>query len=258
MEVHPRNDGKQETVLCDLHTTTHRHRPLYDRLNFGGPERNAGSQFQYAGTSFSQCTHWSPRLPEPFLQSIGVSDNHEKPGEVLVHYHQANNELAKVHRIRTALTATEGDRWTQDQIGPIVPYGLGRLSDENQGYLVLVNGEADCWTLWRHGFPALGVPGAKMIPNLEAEHLPSVPKIYVVKEPNKAGGAFVASVAKRLQELAWTGNAFIVCMPKGIKDANELHRRDSAAFATKFQTLLDAADPLPPPEPFDNFSVLGA
>ena len=184
-------------------------------------------------------------LPEQFLQSIGVSDNPEKPGEVLVHYDQANNELAKMHRIRTALTATEADGWTRQQIGPIVPYGLGRLSDvEKQGYLVLVNGESDCWTLWHHGFPALGIPGAKMITSLEAEHLASVPKIYVVKEANKAGGVFVAAVAKRLQKIGWAGQAFVVAMPKGIKDPNELHKRDSAAFSEKFQALIDAAEPI--------------
>ena len=62
------------------------------------------------------------------------------------------------YRIRTALVAQEGSRWNSGE-GKIVPYGLERLDEARKaGYLVLVEGESDCWTLWYQGFPALGIP----------------------------------------------------------------------------------------------------
>ena len=45
---------------------------------------------------------------------------------------------------------------------PVMAYGEGRLGEAvAAGYLILVEGESDCWTLWHAGFPALGLPGAK-------------------------------------------------------------------------------------------------
>ncbi|GAH15238.1 unnamed protein product, partial [marine sediment metagenome] len=39
-------------------------------------------------------------------------------------------------------------------------YGLDRLeSFKKDGWVLLVEGESDCWTAWYHGIPALGLPG---------------------------------------------------------------------------------------------------
>jgi DNA primase len=40
-------------------------------------------------------------------------------------------------------------------------YGLDRLgAARSEGFVVLVEGESDCHTLWHHGYPAVGLPGA--------------------------------------------------------------------------------------------------
>ena len=184
-------------------------------------------------------------LPEEFLRGIGVSENPNKGGEVLIRSSSPSNALAERHRNRTGLNVADGIKWTQPNGGLIVPYGLWRLRDaEKLGHLVLVNGESDCWTLWHHGIAALGIPGAQMTKTLEAEHLARAQKIYIIKEPDVAGNTFVHGVARKLQEIGWQGEAFIISMPDGIKDPNELHKLDSVAFPAKFQELIDGAAPL--------------
>src|SRR5260370_14925069 len=96
----------------------------------------------------------------------------EQPsGGLRIPYYLADSSPAPRSRLRTALIAREGSRWSKGK-GQLVPYGLERLSDARKaGYLVLVEGESDCWTLWYQGFPALGLPGAEMAGVLEESAL---------------------------------------------------------------------------------------
>ena len=90
----------------------------------------------------------------------------------------------------------------------IVPYGLWRLEEARKaGFLVLVEGESDSWTLWFHHLSCLGLPGADMAGKLEAAHLAGIGRVYVVREPEDGGTTFVNGVTKRLFEIGWTGNA---------------------------------------------------
>src|SRR5260370_180288 len=98
------------------------------------------------------------QLPWQFLFRLGVMEH--PSGGLQIPYHRPDGTLAARHRIRTALIAKEGSRWSKGE-GSIVAYGLDRLEGaRKRGYLVLVEGESDCWTLWYHQFPALGLPGA--------------------------------------------------------------------------------------------------
>src|SRR5690242_21608234 len=72
---------------------------------------------------------------------------------------------------------------------PLFPYttlfrSLERLEEARRmGFLVLVEGESDCWTLWYHDFPALGVPGSEMTNKLKEEYLTDIHRLYVIREP---------------------------------------------------------------------------
>src|SRR5437764_492629 len=86
------------------------------------------------------------QLPWQYLFHLGVMDH--ASGGVQIPYHLADGQVAPRYRIRTALVAKEGSRWNSGE-GGIVPYGLERLEEARKaGYLVLVEGESDCWTLW--------------------------------------------------------------------------------------------------------------
>ena len=155
-------------------------------------------------------------------------------------------QMARWHlayRIRTALVAKEGSRWSKGE-GTIVPYGLGRLEEARKaGYLVLVEGESDCWTLWYHGFPALGLPGAEMARTLEESMLTGIDRLYLMQEPDAGGTAFVNQLTRKLEAWQWSGKAFVLRL-EGAKDPNELHQQDRQGFRTAFQHALDQAEPL--------------
>jgi hypothetical protein len=181
------------------------------------------------------------RLPWQFLFNLGVMDNDR--GSIEIAYHLPDGTLAPRHRIRTALVAKEGSYWSKGN-GEIVPYGLERLEEARQaGYLVLVEGESDCWTLWYHHMPALGLPGAEMAGKLEETMLEGIEQLYVMQEPDAGGTAFVKHISRLLEMWHWHGKASIVTLP-GAKDPNELHQQHMQAFKHTFQQALQQAEPL--------------
>ena len=111
------------------------------------------------------------------------------------------------------------------------------------GYLVLVEGESDCWTLWYQGFPALGIPGAEMTGVLEASMLSGIDRLYLIQEPDQGGTTFVSHLTKRLTEWRWSGKVFVVRLC-GAKDPNELYMQDRAGFRAAFQQALEQAEPM--------------
>jgi putative DNA primase/helicase len=68
------------------------------------------------------------------------------------------------------------------------PYGLRPLEDARKAtFVVLVEGESDCHTLWYHEIPALGLPGASNWRDGWASHLDGIEKIYAVIESDQGG-----------------------------------------------------------------------
>lgn len=195
-------------------------------------------------------------LPESFLRSLGI--NECEPRGVRIPYRLPDGSPAPRCRFRRALKAGEGSQWLpftgSDE--SLVPYGLDRLQNARQaGYLVLVEGESDCWTLWYHSFPALGIPGASMASLLQAEHLEGIPRLYITQESDAGGKVFVDGVAKRLTELGWPGEAYLIPMPEGIKDPNELHKRGPDDFKRVFGEMLKNAEPLPEPSESASWTI---
>jgi hypothetical protein len=180
------------------------------------------------------------KLPAEFLRSLGLKDTAEG---VDIPYHLPGGSLAPRHQIRYGLKANGGSCW-DDNEGPVVAYGLDRLAEAREaGFLCLVEGTSDCWTLWHHKFPALGIPGASMTSKLEASHVAGISKLYIIREPDGGGASFVHGFAGRLAEIGWKGPAFVVSFYP-FKDPNELHQSNPETFREKFQKALSAADPL--------------
>ena len=182
------------------------------------------------------------QLPWKFLFSLGVME--DPSGGLQIPYHLQDGALAPRHRIRTVLVAKEGSYWSSGK-GAIMPYGLERLEEgRSASYLVLVEGESDCWTLWYHQFPALGLPGAEMARTLEESMLAGIERLYILQEPDAGGTAFVNQIARKLQAWQWQGKASVLRLP-GVKDPSELHQQDRHAFRAAFQKALDQAEPIP-------------
>jgi hypothetical protein len=181
------------------------------------------------------------QLPWQFLCSLGVVEH--PSGGLKIPYHRPDGTLAARRRIRTALIAKDGSRWSKGE-GSIVAYGLERLEEARKaGYLVLVEGESDCWTLWYHQFPALGLPGAKMTGTLEESVLAGIDRLYIMQEPDAGGSVFVTQIARKLAAWQWPGQACVLRL-SGAKDPNALHQQEQQGFRAAFQRALEQAQPL--------------
>ena len=179
--------------------------------------------------------HWQ------YLSILGITE--DAAGGLRIPYHLPDGTPAPRHRIRTAIVARKGSRWSMGN-GEIVAYGLQRLEEARKaGYLVVVEGESDCWTLWYHQFPALGLPGADMANKLEEAYLVGIDRLYLVREPDAAGMKFVQDIAQRLTSWKWSGHIWVVSLD-GAKDPNDLHLKDRKQFKTRFRQALDRAKPL--------------
>lgn len=180
-------------------------------------------------------------LSVDFLQRLCVR---QWRAGVIITYYLEDGSKADRQRLRTDVSAKRGSRWTKGEADP-VPYGLWMLDRvRREGYLILVEGESDCWTLWHHGFPTLGVPGANMADKLKAEHVAGLKRIYVVQEPDRGGQTFIEGAAQRLQDLGFPGMVYAVAMERGCKDPNALHKQDPDVFKTVWQRRMDESLPL--------------
>ena len=97
-------------------------------------------------------------------------------------------------RFRPWLEEGEGPKFTWRRGATPQPYGQERLGDAREaGFVLLVEGESDAHTLWQHGFPALGIPGARAWnEDRDAPLLDGIEWVYVVIEPDSGGEAVMA------------------------------------------------------------------
>ena len=98
------------------------------------------------------------KLPVELLQKHGCY-NQKRNGvpAVAIPY---SNEIGEIQaiRYRQSLRGPNRFRWRGDD--HVMLYGLALLDDiRKQGWVLLVEGESDCWTAWHYGLPALGIPG---------------------------------------------------------------------------------------------------
>lgn len=95
-------------------------------------------------------------------------------------------------------------------------YGLWRLPEiRKAGWVVLVEGESDCHTLWAEGVPALGVPGTTMWSPSSAHYFDGL-DVFVWQEPDTAGKQMAQNICRDLP------NARIIASPD-FKDPSDAH-----------------------------------
>ncbi len=143
-------------------------------------------------------------------------------------------------RVRQYVETAQPTRW----IGEPRLYGLQALDHAREiGELVLVEGESDQLTLDEHGIPTIGVPGATMTHLIEHELAEGIKRVYVIREPGKAGKKFPGAVAEQLR--AWGGDLLVVDLDgvAGVKDPSALHVADPERFAQRWQSAVEAARP---------------
>ena len=178
------------------------------------------------------------KLPEDFLRGIGLRDvtYMDRPA-VRIPYHGENGQEVAV-RFRVCMDGTEKFRWRSGN--KPTPYGL-RLVEEARkaGYVVLVEGESDCHTLWYHEIPALGIPGVNNWRDGWASHLDGIEKVYALIEPDQGGD----TLREKLTGCTAIRERLYLLELGEHKDPSALHLADSDRFRERFEVALEDAKP---------------
>jgi hypothetical protein len=178
------------------------------------------------------------KLPEDFLRGLGLRDVTylDKLAVRIPYPDEAGQEVAV--RFRVSLDGTEKFRWRSGDKPR--PYGLRLLEEARKaGFVVLVEGESDCHTLWYREIPALGIPGASHWRDEWATYLDGIEKIYAVIEPDQGGDTLrekltrCEAIRERLHLLELGEH----------KDPSALHHADPERFGERFEVALEDAKP---------------
>ncbi|HEY2749557.1 MAG TPA: AAA family ATPase [Polyangia bacterium] len=173
------------------------------------------------------------KLTTAFLRDLGVHDLDR--GGIGIPYRDCDGNVVSV-KGRGSLVAKEGSWWVQ---GKPLAYGEDRLVVARElDYLVLVEGESDCWALWHAEIPALGVPGADLTKVITPQLLDGITKVYAIREPDKGGDTFIAGLTKQLG-----ADRFTEVRLDGAKDPADLYAKDPATFKARFSAALEKARP---------------
>lgn len=144
---------------------------------------------------------------------------------------------------RPQMRATSGKQWwKKGDEREIIVYGADVLGHTDE--VALVEGVSDWLTLHYNKFSVLAVPGASMHRKLKADDIQGVRRVLIVKEADQSNGGevFERNAKKRLVELGFTGEVFVVDMKKlGAKDPNELYQKDREGFPVVWQKAMDRA-----------------
>ena len=177
-------------------------------------------------------------LPLEFLAGLGVTEITHL-GQPTLRIPYLNEEGVEVAvRLRLALEGDDRFRWKKGSKPHL--YGLNRLGQARElGYVVLVEGESDAQTLWLHGYPALGLPGASLwSEQRDAAFFTGIGAIYIVVEPDLGGEA----VLDWLRGSSIRDRARLVRL-QGAADVSELHLRWPEEARERMEAALQTASP---------------
>lgn len=133
-------------------------------------------------------------LPIDFLKSLGLYYSGTK---VAIPYYDDNkNHIATRYRHHPK----DSQRFSWNKGNETNIYGLWKLKDFSDDYLVIAEGESDTQTLWYYDIPAVGVPGGEGFKSSckDKTIFDKFKKIFVHCDGDKTGNDFVKSVAKIL------------------------------------------------------------
>ncbi len=175
-------------------------------------------------------------LPVGFLKEIGLTQiTYDHASAVRMPYLDQSGEEVLLARYRVALTGKPKVKTKRGDKHRL--YGLWNLEAARKaGYVWLVEGESDAQTLWYHGEPAAGIPGANGWKAEWASELAGLDRIYFVVE-DAAGEACWRKLAAtpELQERLYRVEL------EGVKDVSELHKQDAEGFKERLARAREGA-----------------
>jgi DNA-binding transcriptional ArsR family regulator len=146
-------------------------------------------------------------------------------GGIEILYLTREGELHAV-QYRYALEGDNRFKWRKGDT-PIL-YGLWRLCEwTGSDTLYLCEGTSDTWTLWHADLPALGIPSATCWREEWWREVEGFERIVLIPDADDAGAGLAQKLAEtcpdHLQE-----RVYVLHLPEGVKDANELWQQVDA------------------------------
>jgi hypothetical protein len=175
-------------------------------------------------------------LTTSFLREIGVDQVYLNGTPAVRIPYRDTKDLVVSVRMRLSLKGQNKFRWKTGS-KPCL-YGLWRLREVESQYIILVEGESDCHTLWSNNFSAMGIPGAATWDDSWAQYLDGFKRIYIVIEPDEGGETVLRWLSK-----SKIRNRARLIMLSGAKDPSELYLSDKANFTRAWKAALKAAVP---------------
>lgn len=154
-------------------------------------------------------------LDADFLKSLGVKDaKYDKLPAVKIPWYNEYDQEVSIH-YRLKMHEPGRFRWRKGDKAAAIPYGLNRLPQiRKAGWVIIVEGETDCWTLEQHHLPALGAPGKGIFPAAWGEYLEGL-EVYIWQEPE------AEDFTKLIYKAA--PHSKVIIEYEGIKDISEAH-----------------------------------
>lgn len=180
-------------------------------------------------------------LDKEFLKNDCKVEDYPKGDRIVFKYFDENGELISV---RYRFNPIRDKRFAWRQGDKIIPYGLWRLNEFKEDYIVLVEGESDAQTLWYHGYPALGIAGANNLKKEDFDYFNKFSKIYLWQEPDNGGTTFVLKFKQIAKELKFDKPVYII-QANYYKDISEMHLMvKEENFKEEFNKLIAEAKEL--------------
>jgi hypothetical protein len=178
-------------------------------------------------------------IPIKFLKKHGLMNN--KYGgitRIIIPYMNEKGEESAI-RYRINLEGDDKFRWMKG--AKVSLYGLWKLDEAKQkDYVILVEGESDCHTLWYNGFPAIGIPGANMWnEERNTAYFKDITTIYLVNEPDQGGDTLL----NKITQSSLVDKVKIIQLGK-FKDPSGMFIAKPKSFKTLMQKKLESAKPL--------------
>lgn len=96
------------------------------------------------------------KLPLDFLKGLGVKDT--KYNNVAIPYYNIDKTINSTRYRNNPLSKK---RFYCPKGTKTVPYGLWKIQEFTNDYIVIVEGESDAQTLWYYNIQAIGIPRCK-------------------------------------------------------------------------------------------------
>lgn len=202
------------------------------------PESTDANQTEIAITteSLSQYT----KIPHNKLIEWGIKN---RKNHIRIPYYNYDGTEARARR-RYSLTGDNRFKWEQSNNGfsGILPYGRNRLSiARDKGYIIIVEGESDCWACWLNDVPALGVPGSTTAKCIELVDVNGIENVYVYMENDAAGREFPSKVKKRLVGVGYKGVVKSIRLDN-FKDLNDAIKDFPSMFTKRVEGAIEKAE----------------